>query len=229
MRLDAAVFDIDCTLIKTGGAGLKAFDHVIQPLGSPLPADYSPSGKTDWQIICEYYLLAHGREPLAAERVDLAAAYIRRLPIDIEICMPHYQVLPGVNRLLDFFDQNNVALGLGTGNLVEAARLKLEPGDLHHRFSFGGYGSDARDRGHVLQKALDRAALVLGREFDPERALFVGDTIRDIDAARAVGGRVIAVATGDQSVDELASADLAVESLDDPAVYRFLEDEFDLT
>jgi phosphoglycolate phosphatase-like HAD superfamily hydrolase len=228
LKLQAAVFDIDCTLIKTGGAGLRAFDHVIQPLGPPLPDDYSPSGKTDWQIICEYYLLAHGREPLDEEREDLATAYIRRLPIEIDICMPHYHVLPGVNRLLDFFERNNVALGLGTGNLAEAARLKLEPGGLHRRFSFGGYGSDARDRGHVLQKALDRAALILGREFDPGGALFVGDTMRDINAARAVGGRVIAVATGDQSVAELDSADLAVESLEDAAVYGFLEDEFGL-
>jgi phosphoglycolate phosphatase len=228
MKLEAAIFDIDCTLIVTGGAGLKAFDHVVSKMGPPLPDDYSPSGKTDWQIICEYYLIVHGREPEDAERVALADDYIRRLPVEIESCRPHYRVLPGVADLLAFFDRNCVPLGLGTGNLEEAARLKLEPGGLHSRFQFGGYGSDARDRGHVLKKAIERAANVIGREMNPQGALFFGDTTRDIHAARAAGGNVIAVATGDQEVTDLAEADLAVTTLADPKVYEFLEARYGL-
>ncbi len=229
--IKAVIFDIDCTLVVTGGAGLKAFRRIMEErfgAGGTGPADYRFHGRTDLSIFHDFFHHATGREASSAEIDGLRKDYLAALPDEMERCRGNYRVLPGVEALLDFLAVRGVAVGLGTGNLEEAAALKLRPGGLDGRFSFGGYGSDSADRAEVLRMALRRAGGADGAPLDPREALFVGDTTRDIEAARAAGGWVLAVATGIQGVEELAAADCAVPTLEAPAVYEFLRDRFGL-
>lgn len=114
----------------------------------------------------------------------------------------------------------HVAIGLGTGNLETGARLKLAHGQLWDRFAFGGYGSDAEDRGALLAEGARRGAERLGLPVARVRVVVIGDTPRDVRAGRAIGASVIAVATGGSPLPVLAShgPELAVATLADPRV-----------
>jgi phosphoglycolate phosphatase len=106
-------------------------------------------------------------------------------------------------------------LGLATGNVEEAAHIKLSRANLNRFFSFGGYGSDSPDRTELTKKALERGELVSGRTLDREHCVSCGDTPRDVEAGHGAGIRVVGVATGEYTVEELleAGADAAVKSL----------------
>jgi phosphoglycolate phosphatase-like HAD superfamily hydrolase len=104
-----------------------------------------------------------------------------------------------------------------TGNIEPAAHIKLARGDLNKYFAFGGYGSDSRSRTELTKKALERGAEVSGSELDRNRTIAVGDTPRDVKAGHGAGIKVVGVATGSYSVEELkgASADWALENVSD--------------
>jgi phosphoglycolate phosphatase-like HAD superfamily hydrolase len=134
--------------------------------------------------------------------------------------------MPGVEALLDRLIEAGVLLGLVTGNIEAAAHIKLARAGLNRFFSFGGYGSDSADRTEVTKAALSRAELVsggaLGGRASEEGSgegvtcLAVGDTPRDVEAGHGAGIKVVGVATGSYSVDELrdASADWALETVE---------------
>ena len=106
-------------------------------------------------------------------------------------------------------------LGLTTGNVEEAAHIKLARANLNRYFSFGGYGSDSPDRTELTRKALERGELVSGRTLDRDRCFSCGDTPRDVEAGHGAGIRVVGVATGEYTAEELiqAGADAVVHSL----------------
>ena len=108
-----------------------------------------------------------------------------------------FVVHPGVRELLDALAaRDDVAVGLGTGNLREGARIKLEHAGIHHHFVFGGYGCDHELRPEIIRVAAERGAAHLGRPLDACRVVVIGDTPRDVEAARAIGADVLAVETG---------------------------------
>jgi phosphoglycolate phosphatase-like HAD superfamily hydrolase len=114
----------------------------------------------------------------------------------------------------------NVAIGLGTGNVRAGARAKLERLGLHHRFAFGGFGCDHEVRARLLGIGAERGAAHLGRPLDACRVVVIGDTPRDVAAARAIAAEVVAVATSAFTVDALRAAgataafpDLAAEGV----------------
>lgn len=225
--LAAAVFDIDSTMIASGGVGMRAFSAALAAVAGGdrrLPEDYRPHGKTDPLIFGECFTMVAGRPPTKDEYARIEEIYLERLRLELERGCSDYQILPGVERLIDHLEARGVALGLGTGNIEAGARLKLGPAGLWPRFRFGGFGCDAMHRGEILRAAIRRAGETLGREVSPAEVLFIGDHTRDIEAARHAGGLILAVATGCQSVEELRAADLAVPTLEDPAVYRFIEE-----
>jgi phosphoglycolate phosphatase-like HAD superfamily hydrolase len=119
-----------------------------------------------------------------------------------------------VVELLDRLIDDGVLLGLTTGNVEEAAHIKLQRANLNRYFSFGGYGSDSPDRTELTRIALDRAALVSGRNLDLADCFSCGDTPRDIEAGHGAGIRVTGVATGEFTLEELkeAGADAAIGS-----------------
>jgi phosphoglycolate phosphatase len=211
------LFDIDGTLITTGGAGGRAWSAAFQKLFG-VPGDitrFSEVGMTDPDVARQTFEGTLGREPNEDELARLIMGYVMALPEQIA-ASTGYRVLPGVVDLLSDLAASGVLLGLVTGNIEGAAHIKIMRGDLNRYFAFGGYGSDAADRGELTQAAIDRAAMLHGHALPPQGVFVVGDTPRDVDAARYVGAVSVAVATGEYTVDQLRAtgADHVLASLE---------------
>lgn len=233
MRFRACIFDIDGTLVLTGGAGLRALAWACEGEGlaaearyPELPDGFCPHGKTDpliFRELCRHYT---GRDPDDALLERLSASYLDRFPSEMDATRAQYRVLPGVHALLDTLARLGMLLGLGTGNFEQSARQKLVPGGLNRFFRFGSFGSDAEHRSEMIAIAYRRAAAEAeSRGLAPltrQETIVIGDTTRDIEAAHAAGLPCLAVATGPQSVAELRAAELAVVNLADREVFRFL-------
>lgn len=210
------LFDIDGTLISAHGAGRRAFEQALrQELGlEDGLRGVTLDGKTD-PLILDEALAQAGRGPATEEeRRRVFFRYLEHL--DGELQRASYRVLPGVERALDLVRDSGAHVGLQTGNLEEGARRKLSHGGLWHRFAFGGYGSDAHAREHLVAIAIERGRARAGAHVDARDIWVIGDTPRDIEAARASGARSVGVATGGYDLAALraAGADLVVETLD---------------
>ena len=128
------------------------------------------------------------------------------------------RLLPGVKKLLEKLQQrDDVALGLLTGNLEKAAKIKLTHVKVDHFFNFGGYGDDFADRNDVAAQAVESAKTNLGESFSDSKLWIVGDTQNDIRCARSVGAKALAVETGGGSPEALKASDpdLLLPNLED--------------
>jgi phosphoglycolate phosphatase-like HAD superfamily hydrolase len=208
------LFDIDGTLIKTGGAGGAALmEAFAETFGVADPAQVPFSGRTD-RGIAQNLFRVHDVEDTPDNWRLLCDVYLKRLRHYLPLRQG--EVLPGVHRLLDQLAQHaDVALGLLTGNAREGARLKLEHYELWHHFSFGGYGDHHVNRDEVAQAALAACRAYVDGDVGAEQIWVVGDTPLDIRCARAIGARVVAVATGwdDRRRLEAARPDLLFDDL----------------
>ena len=213
----AVLFDIDGTLLVTGGAGGVAWRHAFEELhGIDVDiAEHTDAGMTDPEIAAIVFREAIGREGSAEERARAIGCYLKHLP-DTVAESGGYRVMPGIEALLDRLIDAGLLLGLVTGNIEAAAHIKLARGRLNRFFSFGGYGSDSADRTEVTRAALGRGALVSGGTLTDGACIAVGDTPRDIKAGHGAGIEVVGVATGSYSMDDLrhAGADWALETLE---------------
>ena len=184
----AALFDIDGTLIITGGAGTAAWRLAFDELYG-IPADigeFTDTGMTDPDVGHKTFAAVLGREPTRAELVKLMERRLDHL-YETVADSDDYRVLDGVEELLPRMLEQGYLLGLVTGNVEAAAHIKLHRARLNRFFSFGGYGSDSTDRGELTRVALQRAAVVSGGSVTPEQAFVVGDTPHDVAAAHAAG------------------------------------------
>lgn len=196
------LFDIDGTLLNTGGAGGAAMLAALEEVfGVTRPIDGIPmAGRTDRAIthdLFRYFEIEHHPEVWR----NFIGTYLRLLPkfLDERTGM----VLPGIAELMDSLGRrDDVALGLLTGNLREGARLKLSHFDLYHYFKFGGFGDEHHDRDDVAREAFN-AVRELFADVDPSQVWVIGDTPADVQCGRAIGANVIAVATGHYTTDEL--------------------------
>jgi phosphoglycolate phosphatase len=214
----AVLFDIDGTLITTGGAGAVAWRRAFEELYG-IPADigaFTDAGMTDPEVGFKTFGAAIGHEPTGAELDEVMAARIRFLPEAVAESAG-YSVLPGVLDLLPLLGSAGYLLGLTTGGVEPAARIKLDRAGLNQYFPFGGFGSDSIDRVELTKRAIERAALLNGNGLRPHNCLVVGDTPLDIVAAAGAGAVAVGVASGHYSVDELraAGADHVVSSLEE--------------
>jgi phosphoglycolate phosphatase-like HAD superfamily hydrolase len=214
------LFDIDGTLVLTGGAGLRAMTRAVESLlGHPAALEGIPvAGRTDWIILTDV-LRRLGRdldEPLFQQ---LRAQYVAFL--SEEMALPGRgvkAVMPGVRPLLDRLQpREDVWLGLLTGNFAEGARIKLEHFDLWKYFRCGAFGDDAADRNALVPFAVARARQEGLPDIAAGRVLVVGDTPHDIACARAAGAVPIGVATGGYTVEQLrrSGAGIVFEDLSD--------------
>lgn len=215
---EAILFDIDGTLISTGGASDRAWKRAFKELHDvdvDVPA-ITGKGVPDPEVGRQCFRAAVGHEPSEAEMEVLMRKRLDHLPEEVE-SSPGYVVRDGVVELLERLIDDGILLGLTTGNVEEAAHIKLARGGLNRFFSFGGYSSDSSDRTELTRKALERAEMVSGRSLDLARCFSCGDTPRDVEAGHGAGIRVVGVATGEYTVEELleAGADAAVSSLRD--------------
>jgi phosphoglycolate phosphatase len=217
------LFDVDGTLLLTGGAGMRAFSTALKQVFD-LSIDFKtirPDGKTDPLIAKE--LLAHfGQEDRwnAQLQEELFAAYIRNLKGEMDKARKNgsINVLPGVRELLEALEaQSDFSVGLVTGNLEEGARIKIEMAGLANFFHFGGFGSDSEDRTMLIQESIRRGTRLIFPA--PVESVFVvGDTPLDIIHGHRAGARAIAVASAGFSLDDLEpyKPDLLVPSLMPP-------------
>ena len=156
--ITAVVFDIDGTLLTTGGAGGRAWGLAFQELYD-VPAsieDHTEAGMPDHDVVRLTFLSVIGREPAERELATLTERYLHYLPETVAESK-RYRVLPGVSKTLERLSTTGYLLGLTTGNIEAAAHLKLNRGGLSRYFSFGGYGSDSPDRGELTRTAIERA------------------------------------------------------------------------
>jgi len=206
-RMRVILFDIDGTLVRTGGAGKAAMEAALcEVFGVRLSADEVPySGRTD-RAIGHDLLAGHAIAPSPANVTRLIDGYLARLPgylwrIAGVVC-------PGVGDLLgELRGRSDVVLGLLTGNVRRGAQAKLSHYGLWHHFVCGGFGDDHHDRDDVARAALAEVRTHLGRDVDPTDVWIIGDTPLDVRCARAVGANAVAVATGWHPLDELADCE----------------------
>jgi len=211
--IEAVLFDIDGTLLVTGGAGAVAWQRAFREMhGIEANIDeHTQAGMTDPEIAAIVFREVIGREGTPAERAEAIAGYLSQLQRAVEESQG-YRVMPGIEQLLPRLAESGVLLGIVTGNIEAAAQIKLARGDLNRYFTFGGYGSDSSQRTELTRKAIDRGGEVRGKALDPATTIAVGDTPRDVVAGHGAGIKVVGVATGNYSVDELeeAEADWAI-------------------
>jgi phosphoglycolate phosphatase len=200
------LFDVDETLIHSGGAGGRSWSAAFEKLYS-VAADigvHSSAGETDPQVARETFRGVLGRDPSDDELAKLYAQYLLALAEDIWTSK-EYRVLPGAEQTLVRLGDAGVILGLVSGAMEGAARTKLLPANLNRFFIFGAYGSDSPDRAELTGIAIEKAKR-LHDGLTPAEVYVVGDTPRDIEAARAEGAVSVGVATGHYSTDELGAA-----------------------
>jgi phosphoglycolate phosphatase-like HAD superfamily hydrolase len=218
-RAKLILFDIDGTLIDTGGAGARSWAWAFERLFDKQIdiAEHSTAGMTDPAIARVTFTDALGRPPSGEELTSLMAGYQAVLP-DYVASSSAYRVLPGVRELLERLTRAGIALGLTTGGLEAAAHAKLGRGLLNRYFPIGGYGSDSEDRVALTRVAIERGRRLLGSEPDPGEVFVVGDTPLDVAAAKGAGAVSVGVASGRYGVDELRAAepDHVLASLADP-------------
>ena len=200
------LFDIDGTLIRTGGAGVRAFMKAFEEQFSIRDGEdkLNFSGRTDRSLVREFFTI-HGIEVSPKNFERFAVSYLFWLE---KFLHEHKgSVCAGVT---DFFDglkslPEPPLTGLLTGNLRRGAELKLRHYNLWHHFSFGGFADDNEDRDQIAAVAHQRGSQRLNRKLHGHEVLVVGDTHLDIRCARAIGAKVLAVATGTVTESELAA------------------------
>lgn len=211
------LFDIDGTLIRTGGAGVAAFTRTGE-LAFQIPDGMRGvrfAGRTDTSLVREFFV-THGFEPSRENFQRFFDHYVFLL----DELLPRHTgaVCPGVAAFLDGLRALSPLplLGLQTGNIRLGAEIKLRHYGLWHHFELGGFGDDDEDRRRLTEVAWDRARRRFGGTLAPPDVLVVGDTPHDIDCAHALGAKVLAVATGGSSREELAghNPDWLVDTLD---------------
>jgi phosphoglycolate phosphatase-like HAD superfamily hydrolase len=199
------LFDIDGTLITTGGAGRRAMERAFEQVtGRPGALANTPlDGMTD-RLIGRAGLTAVGHEVSEAAIDAVLAAYLEILTDEVARVAPErYRVHRGMREAIRSATEQGAAVGLGTGNLRAGATIKLERVDLHASFSFGGFGCDAEARADLIRIGAERGAASLGVDVAACRVVVIGDTPRDVAAATAIGAETIGVGTGRFSPDEL--------------------------
>ena len=201
------LFDIDGTLVLTGGAGIRALNRAFcQVVGIVNALDgIRLHGKTDPAIVREIFS-ARGALQNADSYDQILAAYVEFLPEEVQQSRS-YRVLPGILGFLqDFQGRSDLAFGLATGNVEAGARIKLARGNLNPFFAFGGFGSDAENRTELVRRAAHNGSRLAGVTIDPNDIFVIGDTPRDIAAGREAGYRTVGVATSDYSTEDLSAA-----------------------
>ncbi|MBK5220300.1 MAG: HAD family hydrolase [Thermoleophilia bacterium] len=205
--IKAVLFDIDGTLLVTGGAGAVAWQRAFRELHG-IDAnieEHTHAGMTDPEIAEIVFREVIGRDGSDAERAQAIAGYLGHLEDAVDES-DRYRVMPGIEETLPRLVEQGVLLGIVTGNIEAAAHIKLARADLNRFFAFGGYGSDSRDRTELTKKGIERGGEVSDSPLELEATIGVGDTPRDVTACHGAGIKVVGVATGSYSVEELRDA-----------------------
>lgn len=210
------LFDIDGTLVDTGGAGMAALKEATRVIFGHEGPELDLAGSTDLGIIANihnHFEIEHTRERFDA----YVEVYLERLDWNLAHGGFPGRVHDGVSELLSQLSkQPDATVGLLTGNTAGGAAAKMRHFGLARHFPFGAYGCDHADRNRLGPIALERASIHAGKTFTAGETWVIGDTPKDIACAHAIGARCLAVATGSFTTTELLAhgADQVVESLE---------------
>jgi phosphoglycolate phosphatase len=212
------LFDIDGTLVTTGGAGAVAWRRAFEELHG-IPADigkFTDAGMTDPDVGAKTFEAVIGRKPTPHELALVVQRRLEHLPEAVAESAG-YKVLPGVPERLKQLSRAGHLLGIITGNGDGAAFIKLARGDLMRWFTFGAYASAGVGRPDIVRRAVERGEAMLGQDVPNTDIYVIGDTPLDIQAAHAVDCTAIAVATGHYDAAALreAGADHVLETLEE--------------
>lgn len=204
MNATLLLWDIDATLVDTGGAGEFALLRAIEEkfgIQTTL-AEFDYRGRTDL-LIAEMIVSKLGDRSKKVEPMDFASCYLRNL--EEELPKHTGRVLPGIERILQCVEERpGWHQGLLTGNMKRGALLKLGHYKIWNYFPFGAFSDDSANRNELGPYALKRAGDFSGVGFAPDRVFVIGDTPHDIACGKAIGARTVAVATGGYRKEELA-------------------------
>lgn len=225
MRPTVLLFDIDGTLITTGGAGRRAIERAFAKTYGREDAfrGLNFGGMTDRAIV-RHGLTAIGKPADDAAIDALLAEYVATLAEEVAKASD-YRVHAGMHEALDATcGRAGFAVGLGTGNIRAGAKVKLERVGIHERFTFGGFGCDHEDRTELIRRGAERGAGLLKAPLAECRVVIIGDTPKDISAAKGIGAESVAVATGGFKADDLAACNptLTVPDLAAPGALAHL-------
>jgi phosphoglycolate phosphatase-like HAD superfamily hydrolase len=198
------LFDLDGTILLSGGAGARAVNRACKKIHGieDVMDRIMPDGKTDKAILREISRVIE--KDFSPDQVNgLFKEYLIFLKEEVTNST-EYRVMPGIPELIRaLYERDNIIIGIATGNIEEAALIKLERSGLSHYFKFGGFGSDFENREELIRIAIERGEQFLNYERKFERVFVIGDTPLDVIHARAAGAKTVAVATGSYSVSDL--------------------------
>jgi phosphoglycolate phosphatase len=219
-RPTVLLFDVDGTLVSTAGAGRRAIERTFAEIYGRGDAcrSFRFDGMTDFGIV-RLALKALGLEPTAQAAQEIFRVYVKVLEEEVRLAdAGRYRVHPGICEAIARCRELGLAVGLGTGNIREGARVKLERVGLFDQFAFGGFGNDSEDRVELIRLGAERGALRLGLRRDECRVVVIGDTPKDVAAARAIGAESLGVGTGSFCPAELlgSGATFAFPDLEAP-------------
>jgi phosphoglycolate phosphatase-like HAD superfamily hydrolase len=230
------LFDIDGTILLTGGAGMRAMAHAVRELfGREFTWEgIIPAGSLDPVIFAEALAL-NGLDDHPDHHESFQSRYLERLAHEIEQVREHVKVMPGIIDLLVALHQReqqrgDLVLGMLTGNYSAAAPIKLRAvGVEPDWFTLTAFGEEGRTRPDLVALAMQKYEQRFGEPIDPARVIVIGDTHRDVHCAKAHGCVAFAVLTSGRTREELieAGADVVVEDLSDPGPLMALIDRMD--
>lgn len=198
------LFDIDGTLVRTGGAGVKAFAKVFETEFGQVDGfeRLKFGGRTDLSLLKEFF--SYHQIPASPENLE---RFLSRYAfwLDHLLSQSQGEVCPGVREFIRGLkgEKDGPLVGLLTGNIRLGAELKLRHFDLWEEFVTGGFADDYEERDQIAAIARQRGSRLLERELRDEEVLVIGDTPLDIRCARAIKAKVLAVATGGSSLEVL--------------------------
>ncbi len=213
------LFDVDGTLVNTGGAGLRAMKKTFEELlgDGDLVANYSFAGKTDSQIIHDMIRKSGCEKSTVDELAEqIAQTYVKKLEQTLQEAH-NFKTYPHVKEFLEAYSNKRTCeLALLTGNLEKGAELKLQHAGLWHYFAWGVFGNVSEDRIHLAEKAFEiiKQKTV---EINPRNIFIIGDTANDVRCGKAIGATTIAFAAGFESEENLR------EQQPDFLIYDFKE------
>jgi phosphoglycolate phosphatase len=230
MRPTVLLFDIDQTLVTTGGAGRRAISRAFEKIHGRLDAcdSFSLSGMTDRAIVRKALSII-GAEVTPAAIDAIINGYLSFLDEEVQRTEDrHYFVHAGMREAVaEARSRSGVVVGLGTGNVRQGARIKLERVGLYDQFAFGGFGCDHEDRVELIRHGAQAGARLLDASLETCRVVVIGDTPKDVAAAKGIGAVCIGVGTGNFTPHALteAGADFAFPDFNSPgAIEALLQD-----
>jgi phosphoglycolate phosphatase len=213
------LFDIDGTLVLTGGAGLRAMNEAFLMLYKIKDAfrKVNLTGRTDTSIIRD--ALEDNNLPFSREaELEFRELYYKLIVSEIEVPNQNKFLMPGIKELLAELEKRvGIYLGLLTGNWENSGRTKLGHFEIEKYFSFGAFADDSENRNELLPYAVKRFEKKYNRSPKPEQVYVIGDTPSDINCAKPHNAISVAVGAAKYSVEELSEykPDFLFENLAD--------------